>query len=336
MNELEKYYTYDLDKIVREVRSINARKVLIQLPDGFKHYSIKLLEELTNTLRDVEFVVDANPTYGSCILNTNLISQYDLTIHFGHEPYPYGYDAEIPRKVLFADFLSTLTLNKELINRLITLLKSLNINKVAIYTVHQHKKNLGRLKEELRDASIKILNNLDNAVVMGCWFNDVLRHVDVADGYVVVAGGLFHPLGVGIVTKGLKHVVQVDPYRGEVRLLDDVVWKYLRIRYSKVMEASNAATWCLVHGVEGQFRSRVREELINALRARGLKYFEYRSSTINQETLRNIDSKDVEAYVITACPRIPIDDLQDFEKPVLTPGEAFMILKSISDYIFPW
>lgn len=336
MSELGEYYTYDLDKIVREVRSRKARKVLIQLPDGFKHYSTKLLEELTNTLRDVEFVVDANPTYGPCILNTNLISQYDLTVHFGHEPYPYGYDVEIPEKVLFADFLSTLTLSKELVDRLTTLLKSLSINKVAVYTVHQHKKKLKSLEKGLRKTDLKILNNLDNAVIMGCWFNDVLRHADIADSYIVVAGGLFHPLGVGIMTKGLKHVVQVDPYRGEVRLLDDVVWKYLRIRYSKIMEASDAVTWCLVHGIEGQFRSRVREELINALKVRGLKYFEYQSSTINQETLRNIDSKDVDAYVITACPRIPIDDLQDFEKPVLTPGEAFMILKNVDGYIFPW
>lgn len=334
MSELDSYYSYNVGKIVEEIRSRKSKKVLIQLPDGFKHYSTKLLGRLTKLLDNVEFVVDANPIYGSCILNNHILIDYDLVLHFGHEPYPYT--SHVNEKVVFLDFLSTLIPSNRLMNDLIAIIKSLSIRKVAMYSVHQHKGILGDVGRFLRNAGIDVLNNLGNATIMGCWFNDVLNYVNTADGYIVVSSGLFHSLGVGMLCRGLKHVIQLDLYRGEVRLLDDVVVKYLKIRYGKIMNSLDAASWCLINGVEGQFRNGVRERLIDVLTARGLKYLEYQSLIINQETLRNIDNEDIDVYVITACPRIPIDDLQDFEKPVLTPGEAFMILKNINEYLFPW
>ncbi len=335
MSELRKYYTYDLGKVVEEVRIRNASRVLIQLPDGLKHYATELLEELTDALRDVEFTVDANPIYGSCVLNRYMFERYDAVLHFGHEPYPYTTHPE--GKVVFLDFLSNLKPSEDsIINKLEELLRALNAGRVAIYTVHQHKKTLAILGNSLTNAGIKVLNNLNNAAIMGCWFNDVLSYSNAVDSYIIVSSGLFHPLGVGLLTKGQKHIIQLDLYRGEVRLLDNVVEKYLRVRYGKVMSSLDARSWCLIHGVEGQFRSGVRKELINALSSKGFKYIECQSLFISRETLRNVDSGDIDVFVITACPRIPIDDLQDFEKPVLTPGEAFMVLRNVNDYIIPW
>lgn len=334
MKELSKYYTYDVNKVVEEIRKNNSKRVLIQLPDGLKHFSTTLIDELRSTLRDVEFVVDAAPIYGSCILNNNINKHYDLTLHFGHEPYPYT--TKTSSKVLTLDFLSTLTPNNELLNKLVELMKTSNIQTTAIYTVHQHKNAVEHVIKHLESKDIKVLNKGNNATIMGCWFNDALKHLSSTDSYTIIASGLFHPLGIGLLTKGTKHIIQLDLHRNEVRKLNDTVEKYLRIRYSKIMNSMDARNWSLIHGVEGQYRSAVREELVKVLKAKGINFYEYQSTTINQETLRNIDSTDVDVYVITACPRIPIDDLQDFEKPVLTPGEALMVLKGVKEYIFPW
>jgi len=333
MSRLSDSYEYDLSKVIRFVNEFKAKKVLIQLPDGFKHYAVDLINELSTYLSDVDFVVDANPIYGSCILNSHLVKDYDLVLHFGHEPYPYYRG---PENVVFIDFLSKLRPTDDLMNELISNLDSLNCRKVSIYTVHQHKKTTELIGTYLMNYGFKVLNNLSNATIMGCWFNDALKYLDLIDCYVVISSGLFHPLGLGLLSNGQKHILQLDLYRGEVRVLDDEVSKYLRIRYSKVVEAQNSRVWCLVHGVEGQYRGFVRDSLTKALRSKGLRYYEYRTHIVNQEVLRNIDTVEFDVYVITSCPRIPIDDLSHHEKPVLTPGEALMVLNDLRSYVFPW
>ncbi|MEM0453899.1 MAG: diphthamide biosynthesis enzyme Dph2 [Sulfolobales archaeon] len=334
MNELSKSYIYDSTKVFEEILRRNPKKVLIQLPEGLKHYSINLTDELVKTFKNVEFTVDANPIYGSCILNNHINTYYDLVLHFGHEPYPYM--KSINEKVVFVDLLSNLTPNEELLKTLTETLKTLNTRNTAIYTTHQHKKTTEKVRKYLENHGIKTLNRTENPTIMGCWFNDVLNHLNTSDNYIVVASGLFHPLGIGLLTKGLKPVIQLDLYRNEVKVLNETINKYLRIRYSKIMNSIDTKTWLLIHGIEGQFRNNIREELIKALKSKKINYYEYQSSIINQEVLRNIDNVNADVYVITACPRLPIDDLQDFEKPVLTPGEAFMILKELKDYTFPW
>jgi Diphthamide synthase subunit DPH2 len=53
--------------------------------------------------------------------------------------------------------------------------------------------------------------------------------------------------------------------------------------------------------------------------------------------MRDVDSEWFEAFVVTSCPRLPVDDLYEYEKPVLTPGEAFMALQGrLEPYMFPW
>jgi len=333
MSRLSDFYEYDLSKVIKFVNEFKAKKVLIQIPDGFKHYVVELINELSTYLNDVHFVVDANPIYGSCILNNYLVKDYDLVLHFGHEPYPYYRG---PDNVVFIDFLSKLRPTNELVSELVSSLNSLGCRKVSVYTVHQHKKSTEVIGRYLMSYGFEVLNNLSNATIMGCWFNDALRYLDLIDCYVVVSSGLFHPLGLGLLTTGRKHIVQLDLYRGEVRVVDDEVSKYLRIRYSKVMEALDSRVWCLIHGVEGQYREFVRDSLIKTLRSRGLRYYEYRTHIVNEEVLRNIDTVEFNVYVITSCPRIPIDDLSHYEKPVLTPGEALMVLKGLRDYVFPW
>ncbi len=338
MSNYKEFYTYDLNKVIKRVTDRSARKILIQLPDGFKAYATSIVDELRNYLgHGVELVIDANHIYGSCILNKHLSNYYDLIIHFGHEPYPYL--NEVSHKVIFIDFLSNLRPSNRLINDLVKTLRSLDIRRTAVYATHQHKRALTDIANALLSNGIELLNinDLSKSIIMGCWFSDALKYLDKCDGYVVISGGLFHSLGLGLHIRGVKHLIQVDLYRDEVKVIDDIVSKYLKVRYCKIMKALDARTWCLIHGVEGQYRDNIREVLIKAANGKGIRVYEAQSHIINYDVIRNIDNSTIDAYVVTACPRLPIDDLSELEKPVLTPGEALMVLNNdISNYVFPW
>lgn len=334
MSGLKGFYTYDLDRVIALIRRRGARRVLIQLPDGLKAFATGLLEELMGRLEGVGLVLDANPVYGPCVLNSHVARYYDLVLHLGHDPYPYRYEHDA--NVIFVDLLSTLRPSNELLAELAETLNSMGLRRVAVYTVHQHKGVVGEVVGALTRYGIWVANP-GSTCILGCWFGDALRYAGACDGYVVVSGGLFHPLGLGLHLGGRRSIVQLDPYRSRVNALDSEVRRYLRVRYGKLMEALDARSWCLVHGIEGQYRGWIRDRLVEGARARGIKVYEVQTHTVSCDALRNLDSTDIDVYVVTACPRLPIDDLADFEKPVLTPGEALMILAGeLGGYVFPW
>ena len=112
----------------------------------------------------------------------------------------------------------------------------------------------------------------------------------------------------------------------------------LRIRYKKMLDAMDARRWGVVVGEEpGQYRPWLINKITGLLRKRGLEYMIIMGRKTDREFISNNDSEWFQAFVITSCPRIPIDDLQDYHKPVLTPGEALMVLQgNIGRYRFPW
>ena len=79
---LEKY-DIELNRIVEEARKIDAKTIILQLPDGLKPEAIKLskqIEELTGC----SVTVWAGSNFGACDVPTNLPKEYDLMVAVGH------------------------------------------------------------------------------------------------------------------------------------------------------------------------------------------------------------------------------------------------------------
>lgn len=106
----------------------------------------------------------------------------------------------------------------------------------------------------------------------------------------------------------------------------------------RVSEAMNAKRWGIIAGVEaGQYRPWIISRLKSLIFRKGGDYRLIVARYTGADLISNIDTDWYEAFVITSCPRIPIDDVGDYHKPVLTPGEAFMALEGdLSKYRFPW
>lgn len=88
----------------------------------------------------------------------------------------------------------------------------------------------------------------------------------------------------------------------------------------------------------GQYRPGIVDALSKLLRRQGIEYYLLYAERVTRETLDNLGSTSFDAYIITSCPRLAIEDFGDYWKPVLTPGEARIVLMHGGpvDYSFPW
>jgi len=327
------FYEYDLSKIVSEIRNRKAKKVLLQLPNGVKRFSYEIIDEILKKLgsNSITIDIDANPLYGSCIIDEDLVGKYDLVLHLGHEPYPYW---KAPSNVVFIDLFSKVKVPNELLERLTNILERRSLRNVMLLTVQQHKNITDYVLSYLRSRGIYIVGK--PLVITGCWFANIAKYLDSIDALVVIAGGLFHAIGAGLHVNASRSVFILDPYSNVVKDVTIDIRKILKIRLWKLKKAEESKTWLLIAGFSGQYRPYIIEELKRHLKAKGVRYYIAYSRYVTLDMLRNVDNKLIDAVIISSCPRLAIEDLSGYEKPVLTPGEALYVLGARNDYTYPW
>lgn len=80
LENLEKNYELELDRIVDEIEKVGAKKVLLQLPDGLKPWGLILTDYLSEKT-DVNVMIWLGDCFGACDLPS---SECDLVVQFGH------------------------------------------------------------------------------------------------------------------------------------------------------------------------------------------------------------------------------------------------------------
>jgi len=84
IEELNKKYKLELDKIIETIENKKPKTILLQLPDGLKPYAttlIDFIEEQTNH-RDIRIALSS--CFGACDLPN---TKADLIIQLGHAPW---------------------------------------------------------------------------------------------------------------------------------------------------------------------------------------------------------------------------------------------------------
>lgn len=87
LNELNKKYDLELDRIVSSIKKQKAKIVLLQFPDGLKPYATSVVDYLEKEV-DAEFLIWLGSCYGACdtpVLSKKLGNKIDLIIQFGHD-----------------------------------------------------------------------------------------------------------------------------------------------------------------------------------------------------------------------------------------------------------
>ncbi len=144
---------------------------------------------------------------------------------------------------------------------------------------------------------------------------------------VYLGDGRFHLESIMIANPQLP-AYQYDPYSKvfSQEQYDHTVM--MGTRRGAILKASKARKFGLVLGTLGRQGSpKIMEHLMELMDKAGISYIIVLLSEIFPEKLKLFE--DVEAWVQIACPRLSIDWGAAFEKPLLTPYEAAVVLKSV-------
>ena len=314
-------------EILRTLRELNARRVLIQTPEGLKREAQSLADFLEEN--GIEAIISGDINYGACDPADREAKMLgcDALIHLGHSYMRLKLEVPTIFVPAFAkvDVVPALEKNLEEIRKL--------GERIALVTTAQHIHQLERARGFLEKEGFKVVvGRGDSRVswpgqVLGCNFS--AAKVD-AEGVLFIGAGYFHPLGVALATR--KPTLAVNPYSGDVIWMDNEAERLIRRRWAQIAKAVDAKKFGVITSTKkGQLRLAEAKRVVELLREHG-KYAKL--IAMNHISYPALEGFDFDAYVVVACPRVPIDDYENWRKPVLTPPEVEILLGLREDYEF--
>ncbi|RBQ24029.1 2-(3-amino-3-carboxypropyl)histidine synthase [Candidatus Methanobinarius endosymbioticus] len=312
------FYDMDIEKVVKTIKKRKAKNVGLQFPEGLKTQGTKIAKILEKET-GANIIISGDPCFGACDVSDNKMSEIvDLIVHHAHTPLPINYS--VP--TLFIEAYSKVNVETSL-DETLNLLT--NYHKIALATTTQHLNLLDQIKDYLEDNGKEIVlgssKNTRKGQVLGCNFSSI-KNLDV-EAYLFVGSGNFHPLGIYLFTK--SPVIVADPYSGESRDINEFADKILRIRFARITKAKEVKKWgILISSKEGQNRLELSKEIKKILEDEGMEAYLIMVDNITPDSL--LPYMDLEGFVVTACPRIAIDDSQMYKKPLINPQELEIVL----------
>ena len=311
-------YNLDLDRVIRKITSIDAKTIGLQFPEGLKIEAVKVaraIEEASGAC----VVISGDPCFGACdVGDWKMKGSVDLIVHYGHTPLPLKY--EIP--TLFIEAFSTVDVKK-------TLEKSLeylkDYSKIGLVTTTQHLHLLDEISDFYEDNKKEVVVGSSQSTrkgqVLGCNFSSI-KDLE-AEVILFIGNGNFHPLGIKMFTN--TPVIAIDPYNNEIRFMDEYCDRILRIRFARITKSKTARKWgVLVSSKEGQYRMSLAKEMKKIIEDYGMEAYIILVDNVSPDIL--LPYMELDAFVVSACPRIAIDDSQMYEKPLITPQELEIVL----------
>lgn len=289
--------------------------------------------------RGFEVYYSSNPGYGACDIPLEEMEAVnaDLVLHLGHPRYYSVHAGEHLRgRVLYIPVYYLGTPSSQLLEELVAMLNRLGARRISISStlVERYVREYVSSFLESRGFIVRTVEE----PVLGCSYGHVKVLDELVDAHLIIAGGVFHPLGLALATS--KPVVALDPYLGKVWYTRHEAEKVLRKRLYILFKAKSATRGLmgLIIGVRpGQLRLNLVDYIEELAVSKGYKIYKLVSNYLTLERLAAIDAAlDLDFYVVTSCPRLPVDDLAEFHKPVLTPGEFIMLVTGSTRYSFPW
>jgi 2-(3-amino-3-carboxypropyl)histidine synthase len=312
-------FEVDLASAISEIRRLKARVVALQVPEGLKKRAYQIAEDI-ETKSEAEVVVVAEPCFGACDIPSSLFDIVDAVVNVGHSTMP---SLKFSKPVIFVPARSKITVGDQL-KKAVGMLHE----PVGVLSTAQHLQELDSTIENLESMGIKVkVAEGDSRIshageVLGCNYTAATAVVKDVNSYLLIGSGTFHALGIHLATG--KKVVVLDPNLEEPREIDQVKDKILRQRHAVIEKAERARSFGIIIGEKvGQRRLRRARELRKLLRWKKKDAALIIMDKFDPDKLRSLG---FDAYVSTACPRIAIDDVAMYDKPLLTPQELEIVL----------
>ena len=311
-------YNMDLDRVISKINSKDAKNVGLQFPEGLKMQAIKIARKIESET-DATVIISGDPCFGACdVSDYKMKGSVDLIVHYGHTPLPLKY--EVP--TIFVEAFAKIDLKKDL-EKCLDALK--DYSKVALVTTTQHLHLLNEIRDYLEDNGKEVVLGSSKSTrkgqVLGCNFSSI-KDLD-AEIFLFIGSGNFHPLGINLFSN--TPVLALDPYNNELRRMDEYADRILRIRFARITKARSAEKWgIIVSSKEGQYRMKLAKETKKLLEENGMEAYIILVDNVNPDVL--LPYLELDAFVVSACPRIAIDDSQMYKKPLITPQELEIVL----------
>jgi len=317
-------YNLETEHVAEEIRRRNAKKVLIQLPDGLRPRAFTITETLTR-LTGAEILLSGDSCYGACDLALSQAEAVgaDLIVHYGHSRMLGDMDTPI----LYVEARMNFDV-EALVEGALPLLGEWG--KIGLAATVQHVHKLGEVAKILSRSGLNPVIGSGNGrtphdgQVLGCDYQTAQSVADEVGGYLFIGAGRFHPLGLAYATG--KPVVVADPYQNTVEAIGEQEVKRLAMRrMAAITAARDATTFGVIVSLKpGQFQMDAATSLRDRLRSEGKTAAVICLDEVGPVQLGNFS--EAEAFVSTACPRLALDGVADIRKPILTVSEAWVML----------
>jgi 2-(3-amino-3-carboxypropyl)histidine synthase len=313
-------FDFEEERIKQEITKLDAKRVLLQMPEGLKPEAPKLAKIIEKC--GALAIISADPCYGACDIAVGEAEGLgvDLIVHFGHAKMVKH--ESVP--TIYVEARATVTVDKA-VEQSLPLLSGYTT--VGLATSVQHLQALNQASEILTRAGKTVIVGDTGQIaypgmVSGCNYANAKSIADEVEAFLFVGGGMFHALGIALSTS--KPTFIADPYDNRAYPINAEAQKILKQRFASIQEAKNAKKFGIFVGLKSG-----QKHLDSALRMKELAEKNGRTAyllaarEINPETLLEFPS--IDAYVNTACPRVSLEATGKFGKPVLTVNE-FMVV----------
>ena len=316
-----------LEELIKVVLANKYRVILLQAPNGLRNKLIKIYDLLKERLGDSTIVIiDGERRFGGCDLPLCTLSypmNVDAIIHIGHRPFPSRVSLRIPSYYLVLE--EEVDLSIELLKEI----KEIVIKRRSVCFLYppQYKKVTKKIIAILfKSDDMRQIKHIEEMEVLGCEREKIKEVGKKVEAFMVVSPGLFYGLGPAIWTDRETYII--DLYKQQVVNMRKYAKKYLSLiayNISKIKDADNIGVIIVLKS--GQFNFRTAMNLKRKIEKLGKRVYLITMEELTPEKLRYFI--DIDLFIQTGCPRISIDNLDIFDKPVLNVEQALIALGEI-------
>ncbi|SCV05412.1 LANO_0H06920g1_1 [Lachancea nothofagi CBS 11611] len=318
-------YNFEIHKTVWNIRKHNAKRIALQMPEGLLIYAL-VISDILGQFCDCETIVMGDVSYGACCIDdfTARALDCDFIVHYAHSCLVPIDLTQI--KVLYV----FVTINIDESHLIKTLQKNFaSGSRIATFGTIQFNPTIHSIKDKLLDAEKMLyiippqIKPLSKGEVLGC----TSQRLDKSqiDAMIYVGDGRFH------LESAMIHNPEIPAYRYDPYSRKFTIEKYnqkqlVQVRTEALSISKRGKTFGLILGALGrQGNLATVTNLEQKLKAAGKNVCRIILSEIFPQKLAIFD--DIDVFVQVACPRLSIDWGYAFNKPLLTPYEANVLLE---------
>lgn len=191
--------------------------------------------------------------------------------------------------------------------------------RIGLVTSIQYVKLLPEIKKELGDKVVYDKALAYPGQVLGCHSGAALKIEKNVNHIVFVGEGRFHAINVALTTKKPTYILYLN---GELeKITKKQIIEYEKKYWTRLSKAAEARKYGIIittkPGQNFGDAEKIQQLIPNS--------YVFVGDTITPHELRNYS--DIDCWINTACPRISIDDYENYDKPIINSSEIPNLLK---------